>query len=144
MKGIITTGLLLAALPLAAQAGNCTGSPAATRVNGFTLTSAVSNKTVCASAPNGDTWQEWHQVGGTLTEYAKGPTDPVDPTHNVGTWARSGNTLVYTYPGNAPYSFELWSVGTAPAVYYFCDSANTNLVANVNSILAGQQACPAP
>lgn len=119
MKGIVTTGLILAALPLATQAANCSGGTA-TRVTGAAITTALQGKTACATAPNGDSWQELHQAGGTLTEYARGPGHPRDPSHDVGTWRRAGSLVEYNYTGGSSYSFELWRAGST---YYFCTAA---------------------
>jgi hypothetical protein len=140
MKGIITTGLLLASLPLSAMAGDCTGG-SGTQLD---ATNTLLGKTVCASATNGDSWQEWHKAttlaSGQLIEYALGPTDPIDPTHTVGTWTRSGSSITYNYTGGGSYTFELWEAG---GTRYFCPSGSgTTLVATVSTILSGQQPCP--
>jgi len=60
---------------------------------------ALDNKLVCAaSTSNTDTWSEVHGTlsgggtgAGSLTEYAKGPDHPVDPSKVVGTWAVANN-----------------------------------------------------
>lgn len=119
MKGLIIAGLLLAGVPLVANAADCTGGTG-TRVTGNAIATALEGKTVCASAPNGDSWQELHRADGTLAEYAQGPGHAVDPSHDVGSWQRNGNLVEYTYPGSPPYSFELWVSGST---YYFCDAA---------------------
>lgn len=143
MKGFITSSLLIATLAPVAHAGDCTPGGGGTRQNGAALVTIVGNQTVCASAGNGDTWQEYHQQGGSnggsLTEYARGPGHPVDPTHVVGTWERSGNTLVYTYNTGSSYTFELWLNG---GTYYYCQpNAGTGLVATINDRKAGLAAC---
>ena len=87
----------------------------------------LEGQTVCGTGvgPNaGDQWQEWHQSGGTLTEYAKGPNDPVDPTHDVGSWSTTGGganaAVVYTYDNSGPFSFAVHD--NDGGNYSFCDS----------------------
>ena len=137
MKGVLTTGLILAMLPIGSHAANCTGTTA-TQQN---AASVLGNHTVCAT--NGsESWQEYHTgtTGGDLVEYALGPSDPVDPTHLEGTWSQSGNNIIYNYTGGSSYTFELWLAG---GTYYFCDSAG-NQIATVNNLIAGTAASPCP
>ena len=132
------SGLILILSPLGVFAGDCTGPGAAFILN----PNVLSGQTVCGSSGS-DTWQEWHQTSGTLTEYAKGPGHPVDPTHDVGSWSLgSGNTITYNYTGGSSYTFELWlDLGNSSLL--FCESgAGTNAVATVNTTFTGQGACP--
>lgn len=141
MKGLLTTGLILTILPLSANAGDCT-SNAGTPVTDF---SVFAGNTVCGtSSTNTDTWQEWHQgsapVGGTLTEYALGSGDPVDPTHDVGSWSATPgtNTITYNYGAGQVYPFDVYVIGST---YIFCGTGGaTNEVARA-TVKGGQQGC---
>jgi len=123
-------------------AAQCTAN---TRLNSASdIEAHLQDMTVCGTgvgASAGDQWQEWHQTssGGTLTEYAKGTGDPVDPTHDVGTWSTSGagsNAVVtYVYDGGDSYSFNVHVDGSTT---YFCN--DTTEVANA-FLLSGQQSC---
>lgn len=92
------------------------------------VANALSGKTVCATLGS-QKWQEYHQPGGSLIDYKKGPSDPVDPTKTVGTWSTSGNgnnsRVTYNYGTGGSYSYEvhlsggtytLCGVGGAPTL----------------------------
>lgn len=103
------------------------GGPVAADCSGFrlnsTLPTVLGNQTVCATGVGtlaGKTWQELHTAttadGGPLTEYAKGPTDPVDPSQVVGSWLLLYNTapvrpnrVQYTY-GTDPAQVYVWRI----------------------------------
>lgn len=143
--------LLLAAASGSALAGDCTGGLPGTWSHGIIF----EDQMICgASASNSDTWQEFHNSNGTLTEYAEGATDPLDPTHNVGSWVKvvSGpapyfqtRTVTYTYGTNS-YTFDVYyrvdgDPSNRPIV--FCGSgASTTLVATATRPSGGFQACP--
>ena len=101
-------------------------STPATQVTDGALTTLLSGNTVCAMR-GGDRWQEEHHAGGVLIDYKKGPTDAVDPTKQVGTWAVSGTgagtTVTYNYTvGSVPgpsYNYAVWQ-NTTPNSYSFC------------------------
>jgi len=150
MKRTIITGLLLVGASAGSFAGNCTGVDIST---GYVSspTFSLGNFTVCASAPNGDRWQEWHQgtqgsaTSGTLTEYAKGPADPVDPSHDVGTWSGNSSSVTYNYSGGSSYTFEIWLLlgGPYSTTWYYCGSGptNTTQVATISKLFLGQGSC---
>lgn len=124
---------------------------AGTRISpGTAINDELSGKTVCGTGvgPNaGDQWQEWHQVGGKLTEYAKGPSDPVDPTHDVGNWATSGqgqgrnSVVTYTYDNDSggPYSFNVHDNGGGN--YSFCSSTGQPTQIATATLIMGQGPC---
>ena len=152
MKRIITSGLLLASAGMSAHAGNCTGSTYQVGVV-WSPTWSLSGLTICATATNGDRWQEYHRSDGRLIEYAKGPSDPIDPTHDVGTWsgltfnaADSTSRATYNYTGGSSYTFEVWqdSSGGSGTAWYYCGAGagNTTRVATITGRLPGQVACP--
>jgi hypothetical protein len=107
------------------------------------IESLLTNDTICGTGLGdnaGDQWQEWHQSDGTLTEYAKGPDDPVDPTHDVGNWSVSGqgaNSIVtYDYGNGGSYSFEVWNNNDGS--YSFCSGGNEVATA---TLISGQDSC---
>jgi hypothetical protein len=135
-----------AMLAIAGQAAAvCTNQTRLTITGGANeIVDQLSGNTVCGTGLNanaGDRWQEWHQAGGTLTEYARGPSDPVDPTHDVGTWSTSGmgNTSVvtYSYNGGGTYSFSVHVDGAGTT--FFC-SGGTEVAEAI--LIPGQGACP--
>jgi len=98
----------------------------------------LAGKTVCAArAP--DTWQEFHQSGGTLIDYKKGPSDPVDPTAPVGSWSASATagTVTYNYTGDGTYTYSVCSVG---GTYTFV-SATAGTISGI-TLLPSQGPCP--
>jgi len=130
MKWTLATGVLLSMLSFSAAADDCT-SGAGTAITQTDLEEQV----VCGtSATNSDTWQEHHGLisgGGVLTEFALG-TNPVDPTHVVGSWSISGNTVTYTYSGGSSYSFDVYS--TVSGAITFCEDTGTGTVATATLI----------
>lgn len=137
MKRII----LLSVLFLGAALGDAMAVCRGTRVTD--IQAALENKFVCAArAPGGnlDTWSEEHGTlvgGGLLTEYAKGPGDPVDPRKQVGTWTVVGNNTAsavvkYSYTGDAgsPYSWSLFFLGGS--VYHFCSIDGSTPIATAH------------
>ena len=92
------------------------------QVTGTALSDLLSGKTVCGqSVPPGERYQEVHlgTGSGTLREYAKGPTDPVDPSHDVGNWSvnTDASTVTYDYDGGSSYTFTVHDNGGS---YSFC------------------------
>jgi hypothetical protein len=128
MKSMLKRCLVLSSLVAvgAATAQTCpantmrvlNGTPAAPNTGG-TLRQFFDNATVCV-ARGAERWQEFHQVGGDLIDFKRGPNHPVDPTKKVGTWTVSGEAdprsarlasdqgpvLVHTY-GSTSYSFAV-------------------------------------
>ena len=89
MKPIIlaaVAGMALAGLPAVSMAG-C-AAPSVRVGTAATLTTLLQDKTVCVPAVNQATMeaQEFHQVGGAVVAYKRGPSDQVDPSKQVGTW----------------------------------------------------------
>lgn len=102
------------------------------------LTTLLTGNTVCVgSSP---TWaaQEYHQSGGALIDYKRGPGHPVDPTGQVGTWSVTGTGTAtkvnYTY-GSTTYANSVWSNGGNS--YSFCNPSET-----IGTVKTGQGACP--
>ncbi len=113
--------------------------PAASQVKNGALTTLLLGNTVCA-VRGGDRWQEEHHAGGVLKDYKKGPTDKIDPTKQVGTWAVSGNgantNVTYTYPpSGGSHSFTVWDNGGGS--YSFCKGGAPDLNFTLRSTGSG-------
>ena len=137
---IIAATLLLAVagLPLAAMAA-C-AAPSTRVVATADLSALLTGKTVCVPTNKpGWTWesQEIHQAPNILVDYKKGPSDPVDPSKQVGTWAVTGNqggqraVVEYSYTGGQSYAFTVWRNGNS-GTHSFCTSS-TEVVATIKS-----------
>lgn len=102
--------------------------------------SVVANKLVCAHkgtpANPGARWSELHQRSGTLTEWARGAGDPVDPSHDVGSWSvnRSTGVLTYAYTGDGSYSYQLFDDGGGK--YSLCTAQNGTVEATIKKVVA--------
>jgi len=131
---IITSIVLLAGISAEAMAVDCVNN----QLKNSLVTTAVSGKTVCATN-GGDKWQEFHQGGGALIDYKKGPNDLVDKTKTVGSWNTSGSdtntTVDYTY-GAQTYSYKVF---LNSGQYTFC-GINGAPTLDV-TLLAGQVSC---
>ncbi|MER2553311.1 MAG: hypothetical protein ABTQ28_08575 [Thauera sp.] len=121
-----------AALPGQAFAA-CSGN----MLNHTELHKAFAGNTVCASR-GADRWQEFHRQGGALIDYKKGPSDRVDPTRQVGSWAIDGTgngaRMMHDYGKGGVYRYQVYRDGGR---YSFC-SGNQSHDATVRS---GQQSC---
>lgn len=101
--------------------------------------SVIAGKLVCAHkgtpAKPGARWSELHQPSGTLTEWARGVGDPVDPRHDVGSWSVNSSTgvLTYAYTGDASYSYQLFDDGGGK--YSLCDAQNGTFVATIEKVV---------
>ena len=81
---------------------------------------------------------------GTLTDFKRGPTNPVDPSKAVGTWSVANGQIAYTYGttgGTFTYTVREVTAGTN---YEFCNIATNELI---NAIVttaptANPAACP--
>jgi hypothetical protein len=127
--------IFLCFLLLGATLGDAIGEcPAEGRIGDSPneLKDVIKNKLVCGTAITGnDKWQEEHRPNGDLWERAKGPEDPVDPSHLVGTWHienRGGTTgnerddwVCYEYSGGDTFCFRLYEIGEDK--YSFCDES---------------------
>lgn len=82
----------------------------------------LTGKTVCVGAA--PTWQaqEYHQTGGALIDYKRGPAAPgnVDPSEQVGAWSILGNQMSYSYTNGGNYTFDVYENSGA---YSFCTGA---------------------
>jgi hypothetical protein len=117
-------------------AADCTNN----RVTGIAIETLLSNSLVCGSPAVGytgsssDRWQEEHLNSGALYDYKLG-SDAVDPRVQMGTWVRSGNSVVYTYDRYSPASIitydGIYQVGTTGNTYSFCQGGSEIVRATV-------------
>ena len=80
---------------------------------------------------------------GTLTDFKKGASDPVDPTEAVGTWSIANDRIAYNYGSGGTFTYTVREV-TAGASYEMCNVA-TNELFNVTvstSPSANPSTCP--
>ena len=115
---------LFTVLFLATAVGNAAADCAKNPVNGDAIDTLLTAKLVCGRPAGGytgspsDRWQEEHLSTGDLYDYKKGPTDKVDPRTKVGTWARSGNVVTYTYSPTKIFDYNVFLI--SGNTYSFC------------------------
>lgn len=140
----LATASILIALPGSVQAQCCgTGWTQVNSTGSNNINALLAGKTVCAVLGS-DRWQEYHNPNGTLRDYKKGPTDPVDPSADVGIWSSinsgANSKIRYTYGSNV-YEYQVCrllaqTVPTATTVQ-FCGAQNITA-----SLQSGQGPCP--
>jgi hypothetical protein len=105
------------------------------------LSTLVTGRTLCAArAP--DRWQEFHQAGGALIDWKRGPGHAVDPTEQVGTWSAvngAASVLTHTYGGTS-FSWLVCQTGNS-GNFTLVSTGSSGTISGV-SILNGQVACP--
>lgn len=136
--------VLLSVLVLVVGAGNAMAQCIGTQVTGNNINVVLEGNLVCAEKPNAssnnDRWAEEHWPinqgqPGMLWEYAKGPSDTVDPRHEVGTWSRSGNDIIYNYGSGGTYTWSLYvDNSTTPPTYRFCDGSTVAVITKIITI----------
>jgi hypothetical protein len=136
MKRLIVTSIVLLAGISGEVMAACT-SPAI-QVTGATLTTLISGNTVCATQ-GADKWQEQHRTGGALWDYKKGPSDPVDPTKQVGSWSINADTVTYAYTGGPSYTYSVYNDG---GTYSFCTAPAGSVVVSGATFQTGSASCP--
>ncbi|WP_051906942.1 hypothetical protein [Methylomarinum vadi] len=128
MKYVIVLGL---AASIAVSGEAFAVCDAATQLD-LSIDNILVDKTVCAEKANGDQWQEYHEPGGDLIDYKKGPNDPVDPTTSVGTWRLSNRAggICYSYGGgNFNYCYSVHDIGNGN--YEFCNNNGLDVTAKL-------------
>lgn len=99
------------------------------RMNHSQISTALANKTVCASV-SGEVQQEFHTgtglaSPGALVAYKRGPGHAMDPSETVGTWEIVGTgattTVRYSYTGGNTYSYAVCNAGVT---FTFCGVLN--------------------
>jgi len=116
--------VLLAVAPGAAWALNCTASPGYSQLSQSNISTLLSGNTACYPSSGAPNNQEAHSGGtsGTITDFKKGPSDPNDPSSQVGTYAIDGSgNITYNYSGGPTFVYSVWgATPPAPGVYDFC------------------------
>jgi len=116
MKRLMVTSIVL----LAGISGEVMAACSDPQVTGVALTTLIAGNTVCATR-GGEQWQEQHRGGplaGALYDYKKGPSDPVDPTKQVGNWSIAVDNVTYAYTGGPSYTYSVH--GPIGGPYSFC------------------------
>ena len=82
-------------------------------------------------------WNELHSGGasGTVTDFKKGPADPVDPSEQVGTYtitAGSGasyDRITYNYGSGGTFTYAITpKAGTTAGTYSFCNTSTGAII----------------
>jgi len=123
MKKIHALLLLSTLVATGAQAQSCpcNGGVGTLLSSGTATQSVLANKMVCAQVGS-ERWQEWHNGGssGPVVDYKLGPSNPVDPTSTVGSYAISADgTISYTY-GSSTFRYAVCQTG---GTYAFCGAS---------------------
>jgi hypothetical protein len=128
---------ILLALGSLALSGQVMAACAGTPLDETQLEGTFGGNTVCATRGN-DSWQEYHQVGGALIDWKRGPNDTVDPSKQVGTWSIQGTggnaSMVYDYGSGGTFSYQVYDNGGGS--YSFCDGGELTV-----TVRPGQGAC---
>lgn len=123
--------IMFGALTMSGSAGAaCTAN---TKVNFNTLKSILPGKYACVREGSNWKWQELHvgtagvSESGDLIDYKMGPTDKVDPSKRVGSWALGGQgnnaTVTYTYDAfGSAQSYTHTVHSNSDGSYSFCGS----------------------
>jgi hypothetical protein len=99
------------------------------------LHTLLDGNTACYPAGGGPNWtnQEAHS-GGTITDYKKGPSDPIDKSTQVGSYSIGGTdvgSVTYSYQSGGSYTYTV--VGPDPAstglphTYEFCSGGSISV-----------------
>ena len=78
------------------------------RITGNAIGTLLSGKTVCVRGASDWENQEIHGANGSLSDYKKGPNDPIDPTAVIGGWRRQGSLVEYRYSGGDTFTYEVY------------------------------------
>ena len=137
---IKTSALAIAVPGFLALSGHATAACTGPALNQADLNAAVSGNTVCA-VRSSERWQEFHQRGGSLIDYKRGPTSRTDPSQAVGSWSVTANpagnsaNIVYNYGTGGSFTYSVR--GNGGASYSFCGVQSFDV-----TIRTGQGACP--
>ena len=145
LKSVFLGGCLLVASVGVASAA-CPGTP----LTG--LGTLLADKLICGTnLGNGEHYQEEHRsAGSVLWERAKGPSDPVDPSAQVGTWSidtsGANEQVCYNYGAGGTYchtvSLNGGIAGANGSTYSFCSGSGEVTGVMVTPIPApGVNAC---
>lgn len=139
MKKMVLVGAIL----MLGAANAMAACEASTRVSGASLANTLNGK-VFSGSKGADQWQEVHCANGELWELAEGASDPVDPTHEVGTWSTStsgGGTVTHSYSGGSSY---IWTLHTTASGYAFCTGVGGSEAVSGTLSTQGCPSSPSP
>jgi hypothetical protein len=125
--GLVAVGVLS---PFASVLAACPGEPIAA--------SELSGKTVCVAKSLTERYQEYHQAGGALIDYKKGPGHAMDPAKQVGCWRAEGNEVVYSYGAGQEHRYTVYRA--AQNGRYCLKRGSEEL--RPSAVLSGQTRCP--
>ena len=146
----IISGAIMLCAATASQGAPCdTGR----RMSAQQITQNVTGKYTCVGASPNATWNELLSKGssGTVTDYKLGPSDPRDPSKQVGTFTvggqndnTSGGILTYLYTGDGttyPYMIDTGTangtLGASPYVFCQLSGGNPNGINFTVNVQAG-------
>ena len=104
----------------------------APKADATTIAALLSNRYACATRGN-ESWNELHQSG-TVTDYKRGPTDPVDPSTVVGTYAINNSngvgqdTITYNYGSGGSFTYSISPSSSALGTYTFCNVSTSEVI----------------
>ena len=110
-----------------AFATNCTASDGYPQLSDSDIAALLVGATACYPASAPFTNQEYLSgaMSGTITDYKKGPADPIDPSANIGTYGIAGGVsgqITYSYTGGPSYTYSVF--GPTSGIYDFCPSGS--------------------
>jgi hypothetical protein len=122
---------------------NCVAGGSYQAASPAQLSSLLGGNTACYPTSAPFTNQELHS-GGTITDYKKGPSDPKDPSTQVGTYTITGTsdaTITYNYTGGGSFAYKVFgsSPFNAGSNYDFCPNGIAPQI--VVRVKAGGGAC---
>jgi len=127
MKPFIATGIVLLSFGAGQALAACPTTNLASRVD---MRNLLSGRYACATR-GAENWNELHQgtgFSGSIQDYKKGPTDPIDYSDVVGSYTLNngtmGNpdTITYTYPpSGGSYTYVVTPAAQTPGTYTFCN-----------------------
>jgi len=99
------SGSAFAAVPTCGGTAVLTGTGMATEVKGYM---------VCVGSAGAWQNQEFHQTSGSIQDYKKGPSDPLDPTKTIGTYSINANSTVSGSTSHDTISYTYGSENVGP------------------------------
>ena len=128
-------GIVLSSL--SSVAGAACAAPSVRVNTRVAMIPLLTGNTVCVPAVTRPTMeaQELHRADGALIDFKRGPTHPVDPSKQVGTWAVTGTDgrgifVTHRYSGGQAYTYAVWR--NVDGTHSFC-SANPEVKARIKT-----------
>ena len=111
------------------------------------LTTLLQSNTVCAALAR-DRWQEYHEAGGALYDWKRGPGDRVDPRERVGSWSIASVTdsndtrdqVTHNYGAGNSFTYRVCQNGSVFTFQQVKPAATTTITGA--TIQGGSGACP--